>query len=139
MYDLNQLFAGVDLDSLTPELDPGLLRLYQAEDAGPLDAQGIPDWFPQIQPLTGAPLTPPERQMWFQQVFDSQNLELEEEAPSAPLATSLPPFGQPPIPNFVPASSANGSNKKQQLAALNTLLLIKYALTNDFLPTPAQS
>jgi hypothetical protein len=138
MYDLNQLFAGVDLDSLGPELDPGLMRLYQPEDAGPLDAQGIPDWFPQTQPLTGAPLTPPERQMWFQEVFDNMNLELEEE-PSAPSVTNSPPFDQAPIPSFVPASSANGSSRKQQRAALNTLLLIKYALTNDFLPTPAQS
>lgn len=135
LRSLPELLAGVDLDSLSPLLDRGLMRVYAPEDAGPLDELGIPAWFPQNDPETGNPLPPRERLAWAQTIFNE--MYLEPPANPSPPARDLPPSAASQMPTFAPSLSANERSKKQRLASLNTLLLIRYEVENAFLPTPA--
>ena len=136
LRSLPELLAGLDLNSLSPLLDRGLMRVYDPEDAGPLDDQGIPDWFPQADPETGNPLPPRERLAWAQTVFNE--MYLEPPASPSPPARALPPSEASLTPTSAPSLSANEQSKKRLLASLNTLLLIRYAVENAFLPTPAR-
>lgn len=111
------------------------------EEAGPLDRDGIPWWFPQIHPQTGARLTPQARQEWFLNCLKSQmSRELVEgNQPSSRPSNPPQSSGQSPAPMSPAVSPSSDSEMRLQLEILQSLLFMKDAVDRDYLPTPEQS
>ena len=69
--DLEAELQGMDLDELQMLLGPtdGYLARYTLEEAGPLDEDGVPWWFPDWHPDTAEPLNRTVRKEWLEQAL----------------------------------------------------------------------
>ena len=122
--------AGLDLESARQLLSEAqsqqgspfqLLNQVDPSELGTLDRYGIPDWFPRTHPSTGGTLTPRARRTWFRKALQSQMSQS---------------FGGTNPHRFSPNLPVSVLSKHKQLEALISLLFMKYARDNGFLPTP---
>ncbi len=117
--DLEAELRGMDLDELQMLMGPphGYLAMYTLEEAGPLDEDGVPWWFPHRHPDTGELLARVARKEWLEQA-----LLAAVDLPGVTAAEHEPGFSD--------------QVRGRQLAILKGLLFVKWALDEGILSGP---
>ena len=117
--DLEAELQGVDLDELQALTGPpgGYLAVRALEEAGPLDEDGVPWWFPRRHPDTGELLERAARKEWLEQA-----LSAAADLPEVTVAGNDPGFSE--------------QVRSRQVEILKGLLFVKWAFDEGDLPGP---
>ena len=119
---------GLDLEEAdallrwAPRLPLNLLQQVTPAELGNPDQDGVLEWFPRNHPVTGAKLSRQARRQWFVKALETKLSDQYDLS----LSATKPGNDSP--------SSVN--SKSRMLAILISLLSMKYALENGFLPIP---